>query len=79
MSTSTQLASRRRVKQHPTPFAIAADSWPVLALLWVASAARVVLGFVLHEVFGAEGTLALACVVLIPVFLWNEARSSRSR
>jgi len=79
MSTPLQAASRRHEREHPRTSGSAADLWPVVALLWVSSIARVVLGFATHEVFGAEGTLALACVVLVPWFLWSEARSSRSR
>lgn len=79
MLTPISLASRRRAKNSPLAGGSAGDIWPVAALLWVASAARVVLGFAEHEVFGAEGTLALACLVLIPWFLWSDFRSNRAR
>jgi hypothetical protein len=78
MLTLIQLTSRRPAEEPPRLDG-PADLWPVLALVWVASVARVVLGFAAHEVVGAEGTLALACLVLLPWFLWNEARSGRSR
>jgi hypothetical protein len=41
-------------------------------LLWVASVVRVVAALLEHEVFGAEASLALVCVVLIPwKFPWG--------
>ena len=79
MSTLIQLPAQRP-EQPPSRFReSAAELWPILALLWVASAARVALGLAAHEAFGAEATLALACVVLVPWFLWSEVRSSRPR
>jgi hypothetical protein len=43
----------------------------VFAVFWVASVARVAAGVLRHEVFGAEATLALMAVVLVP---WHVLR-----
>jgi hypothetical protein len=42
------------------------DLWPVLAAMWVASAVRVAGALWMHQVFGAEATLALAMLLLGP-------------
>jgi len=42
------------------------DLWPVFAILWVGSVARVVAGLAEREQFGFEATLALLCVVAVP-------------
>jgi hypothetical protein len=47
------------------------DLGPVLALVWVASVARVVGAFARHEVFGAEATLALLAAVWTPRYLFS--------
>jgi len=39
------------------------------AVLWIASFVRIVGGVVIHETFGAEMTLALLIVLLLPVLL----------
>jgi len=50
------------------------DLAPVAGLLWIGSVVRVGLGMTARESFDAEGTLALACVVLIPLWaLWSWA------
>jgi len=38
----------------------------VLFLFWAISLTRVVIGVVRHETFGAEGTLALLAVLVVP-------------
>ena len=43
-----------------------ADLRPVFVVLWLGSGARVVIGIADHEIFGAEGTLALLAVLIIP-------------
>ena len=48
----------------------------VLALFWVVSLVRVVGTVVRHEVFGAEATLALMAVLVIP---WLTLRRSTQR
>lgn len=42
------------------------DLLPVLVLFWIISVVRVVGAFARSETFGAEATLALIAVVLIP-------------
>jgi hypothetical protein len=79
MATIIELSSRRRQKERPLSSWGGHDLWCVGALLWIASVARAAIGRAEHEVFGAEGTLALACVVLIPWMLWSEGRSPRPR
>ena len=43
-----------------------ADLLPVFGIAWIASVVRVAGAVVLHETFGAEQTLALFCVLLLP-------------
>jgi hypothetical protein len=45
------------------------DAVIALAVLWVASAIRVVGAFARREVFGTEATLAFLCLVLAPVLV----------
>jgi hypothetical protein len=42
------------------------DLWPVLAALWTASAVRIAGALWMHQVFGAEATLALGMLLLGP-------------
>ncbi|HLK40362.1 MAG TPA: hypothetical protein VKU41_26605 [Polyangiaceae bacterium] len=48
--------------------------WPVFAVVWIASAARVALGIRLQEAFGAEATLALGALVGVPLLAWAALR-----
>jgi len=52
------------------------DLVPVAILLWIASVVRVALGVVEGETFRTEGTLALACAIVIP--LWLISRTQRA-
>jgi len=47
--------------------------------LWLASVARVGYAFASREIFGAEATMALGCVLGIPWLAWRSHRSSRPR
>jgi hypothetical protein len=54
--------------------------WGPLLVLWVGSAARVTLALAHREVFETEATLALLCVVSIPLGAlrsWRESRGVR--
>jgi hypothetical protein len=52
-----------------------ADAVVALAVLWVASAVRVVGAFERREVFGTEATLAFVCLVIAPFLVCR--RTSR--
>jgi hypothetical protein len=47
------------------------DVLPLLVVFWLASVARVIVGFVRHEAAGTEATLASLAVVSVP-FLFKE-------
>jgi len=58
------------------------DDWDLLLIggaTWLAGVARVTLALAHHEVFGAEATLALACVVGIPWLLLGTHFSANAR
>jgi hypothetical protein len=58
-----------------------AADWDLLligGLLWISSGAQVALAFAAHETFGAEATLALACVFGLPWLLWQSLFGSRA-
>jgi hypothetical protein len=55
------------------------DLWPVLAALWVASAARIAGAVWLHQVFGTEATLAAATFVLAPCLIGHGLAAARTR
>jgi hypothetical protein len=58
------------------------DLLPMLAILWIASIARVALSILRKETFGVEATLAFFVVLLVPfalrdAFLWSLQRLRR--
>jgi hypothetical protein len=69
-----ELSSRRtpRACVSSAPKGNDSDLLVIGVILWLASVARVALAFAHHEVFGAETTLALGCVVGLP---WLALRS----
>jgi len=54
------------------------ELWPIAALLFAGSLARVVHTVVRHEAFGSEPTLALACVVGLLAVAWSAVRKTRT-
>ena len=50
----------------------------VLVVLWVCSVARVYAAASTHEVFGAEASLAFACLLAIPLVALRSWRRSRA-
>jgi hypothetical protein len=52
---------------------------PVAIVLWVASVARVAMTVLHYDLFGAEATLALACVFLIPALALRAARDGTDK
>ena len=70
MAVVIHLARYRSVARRDLPLDIPAgdsDLRPIGALLWVGSVIRVALTLAHHEAFGVEASLALLCVVLLPV------------
>ncbi|MEP7050286.1 MAG: hypothetical protein ABJB12_08040 [Pseudomonadota bacterium] len=69
MASVTQLSRYRAITRRDLPLEIPAgdsDLRPIALVLWLASVLRVGLALANAQVFGAEVTLALACVVLLP-------------
>jgi hypothetical protein len=64
-----QILEARDSDRHAAPSLGTGELLPVFALLWVASVARVVAGFLRHETFGTVGTLALVAVFLLPLLM----------
>lgn len=59
---------------EPTaPEAAEHELWPIGALLFVFSAARVVHAILRHEPFDTEPTVALLCVFGLPVWAWKRS------
>jgi hypothetical protein len=52
------------------------ELWPIAALLFVFSAARVAHALLRHEPFDTEPTLALLCVLGLPAWGWQRIRKS---
>jgi hypothetical protein len=70
MASVIHLARYRSVARRDLPLAIPvgdSDLRPIALLMWVGSVVRVVLALIHHEVFGVEASLALFCVLLLPV------------
>jgi hypothetical protein len=70
MASVIQLSRYRSVARRDLPLDIPAgdsDLHPVAIMLWLGSAIRVALAIVHQQAFGAEVTLALLCVLLLPV------------
>ena len=54
------------------------ELWPIAALLFAASLARVVHAVAHHESFSSEPTLALACVVGLLAVAWSAVCKTRT-
>jgi hypothetical protein len=70
MASVIQLARYRSVVRRDIPLNIPAgdsDLRPIAVALWVASVIRVALAVFHQEAFGAESTLALACLLVLPL------------
>jgi hypothetical protein len=72
MASVIQLSRYRSVARRDIPLNIPAgdsDLRPIAVVLWVASAIRVALAMFHQEAFGAESTLALCCLVALPLLV----------
>ena len=72
MASVIQLARYRSVARRDIPLDIPAgdsDLRPIAIVLWVGSVIRVALAMFHHEAFGAESTLALGCLLVLPLLL----------
>ncbi len=70
MGSVVQLSRYRSVTRRDLPLDIPvgdSDLRPIAIVLWVASLVRVGFALANGQVFGVEATLALICVVLLPV------------
>jgi hypothetical protein len=72
MASVIQLARYRSVARRDIPLNIPAgdsDLRPIAVVLWVGSVIRVALAVFHNEAFGAESTLALGCLLLLPLLV----------
>ena len=72
MASVIQLARYRSVARRDIPLNIPAgdsDLRPIAVVLWLASVIRVALAMFHDEAFGAESTLALGCLLVLPVLV----------
>jgi hypothetical protein len=70
MASVVHLARYRSVARRDIPLDIPAgdsDLRPIAVVLWVASVIRVALAMFHNEAFGAESTLALSCILVLPL------------
>jgi hypothetical protein len=70
MASVIQLSRYRSVARQDLPLDIAAgdsDLRPIAWFLWIGSVARVALALWHHETFDIEATLALFCVLGLPL------------
>jgi hypothetical protein len=52
---------------------------PMLTIIWVLSLGRVLVALFMHETFGAELTLALVAVAVVPLLMSGKARALYAR
>ena len=79
MASVIRLARYRSVARRDIPLEMNrgdSDLRPIAALLWLASLVRVTLTFAHRQTFGAEASLALLCIVFLPL-LFVRKRSQR--
>jgi len=72
MASVIQLARYRSVARRDIPLNIPAGDSDLRAIalaLWFASVIRVALAMFHHEAFGAESTLALGCLLVLPLLV----------
>ena len=72
MASVIQLARYRSVARRDIPLNIPAgdsDLRPIAVVLWFASVIRVALALFHNEAFGAESTLALGCLLMLPLLV----------
>jgi hypothetical protein len=72
MASVIQLARHRSVACRDLPLDIPAgdsDLRPIAVVLWVGSVIRVALAVFHNEAFGAESTLALLCMLVLPLLV----------
>ena len=72
MASVIQLARHRSVSRRDLPLELSAgdsDLRPIALLLWIGSAIRVVFAFAHHETFDVEATLALLCLIGLPLLM----------
>jgi hypothetical protein len=72
MASVVQLSRYRAVARRDIPLNIPegdSDLRPIAVALWIASVIRVALAVFHHEAFGAESTLALCCILLLPLLV----------
>ena len=70
MPSVIQLTRYRAVTHRDLPMTVPhgdSDLRAIGALLWVGSAVRTLLALIHHQAFGIEATLALLCVLGIPL------------
>ena len=74
--SASPAASSNALSLAPGPLGVERELWPIAALLFVLSLARVVHALLRNESFGSVPTLALACVVGLLAAAWRVARKT---
>ena len=72
MAPVIQITRYRAVARRDVPLHVPkgdSDLLPIAAFLWICSAVRVALTLVHGQAFDVEATLALLCVLALPVYL----------
>jgi hypothetical protein len=72
MANVIQLSRFRGVSRRDLPLNIPAgdsDLRAVAIMLWVGSIIRTILSLIHHEAFGVEASLAVCCVIFLPLFI----------
>ncbi len=79
MAPVIQITRYRAVARRNLPLELPkgdSDLFPIAVFLWLCSVVRVALTLAHHEVFDVEATLALVCVLGLPVYILR-ARHAR--
>ncbi|HEY0466590.1 MAG TPA: hypothetical protein VGC79_20420 [Polyangiaceae bacterium] len=72
MAPVIQITRYRAVARRDIPLDVPkgdSDLLPIAVFLWLCSAVRVALTLVHHETFDVESTLALLCVLSLPLYI----------
>ena len=72
MAPVIPISRYRAIARRDLPLELAkgdSDLLPIAVFLWVCSAVRVALTFVHRETFDVEATLALLCVLALPLYI----------
>ena len=81
MAPVTHLARHRAIVRRDIPLEVPRgdyDLLPIAVFLWLCSAGRAALTLVHRQAFDVEATLALLCVLGLPLYVFRTLRARRS-